>query len=393
MPLESLSQGNLIATASTLPCESQQNKPNGDLCRLMGYLAGDGSYLGWGSSVSFISNDRETFSDVEQIIDSHWPGLNRNVLVHPEGYTERNFGSGRKRNPLKAWLEDIGCLGKRDSTKRVPQFVFEAGEVGAREFLAGYLATDGCVKFSKQHPRAEVQFDSTSRALLEDVQILLLKLGIVSTINGGGWNTKSTKPIYRLVPSIVDQNIRKFATIPVRGRKRAKLDAILGRPLKAETGPGLFALPVEVSEWMWERSGGRASGGGWTHQGKRPRRSSAARWAEKYSDTEISTWANSDLLWEGIRSIEPAGEREVFDLSVPGCHNFVANGIVVHNSGDIENDADVLMWIEGGALSRDMDTAVEIHVGKQREGPAGFSIPMVFHPLTQTFEEARVESE
>jgi replicative DNA helicase len=62
-------------------------------------------------------------------------------------------------------------------------------------------------------------------------------------------------------------------------------------------------------------------------------------------------------------------------------------------SGDIENDADVLMWIEGGALSRDMDTAVEIHVGKQREGPAGFSIPMVFHPLTQTFEEARVESE
>ena len=33
----------------------------------------------------------------------------------------------------------------------------------------------------------------------------------------------------------------------------------------------------------------------------------------------------------------------MFDATVPGTHNFVANGIVVHNS--IEQDADVVLFI------------------------------------------------
>jgi hypothetical protein len=46
------------------------------------------------------------------------------------------------------------------------------------------------------------------------------------------------------------------------------------------------------------------------------------------------------------------------------------------------------LWIEGAELSRDQDTPVKLHVGKQREGPAGFSIPMVYRPSSQTFMEA-----
>lgn len=34
-----------------------------------------------------------------------------------------------------------------------------------------------------------------------------------------------------------------------------------------------------------------------------------------------------------VLSIEHAGERDVFDIEVAGLHNFVANGVVVHNSG------------------------------------------------------------
>jgi len=56
-------------------------------------------------------------------------------------------------------------------------------------------------------------------------------------------------------------------------------------------------------------------------------------------------------------------------------------------SGDIENDADVVMWIVAGELVRDQDSCVSLHIGKQREGPSGFGIPMVFRPGTQTFME------
>ncbi|MBI4271333.1 MAG: hypothetical protein HY615_13445, partial [Candidatus Rokubacteria bacterium] len=42
--------------------------------------------------------------------------------------------------------------------------------------------------------------------------------------------------------------------------------------------------------------------------------------------------ADSDLCWDRVAAIEPVGERETFDLSIEGDHNFLANDLVVHNS-------------------------------------------------------------
>jgi len=42
---------------------------------------------------------------------------------------------------------------------------------------------------------------------------------------------------------------------------------------------------------------------------------------------------DGDVRWVKIKSVEPIGVHEVYDLSVPGPCNFVANGIVVHNTG------------------------------------------------------------
>ncbi|MBW7884807.1 MAG: DNA polymerase III subunit alpha [Caldilineaceae bacterium] len=40
----------------------------------------------------------------------------------------------------------------------------------------------------------------------------------------------------------------------------------------------------------------------------------------------------SDVYWDEIVSIEYVGEKQTYDLEVPGTHNFVANDILVHNS-------------------------------------------------------------
>ncbi|GAA1271811.1 hypothetical protein GCM10009665_69940 [Kitasatospora nipponensis] len=42
--------------------------------------------------------------------------------------------------------------------------------------------------------------------------------------------------------------------------------------------------------------------------------------------------ATSDVHWDQVESIVAAGEEQVYDLTVDGTHNFVANDIVVHNS-------------------------------------------------------------
>lgn len=51
------------------------------------------------------------------------------------------------------------------------------------------------------------------------------------------------------------------------------------------------------------------------------------------------------IEFDTIISITPAGEEMVYDLTVPGTHSWVANGIVSHNSGAIEQDADIVSFI------------------------------------------------
>jgi hypothetical protein len=37
-------------------------------------------------------------------------------------------------------------------------------------------------------------------------------------------------------------------------------------------------------------------------------------------------------VWDEIERIEPVGSEEVYDITVPTLHNFVANDFIVHNS-------------------------------------------------------------
>jgi replicative DNA helicase len=106
-------------------------------------------------------------------------------------------------------------------------------------------------------------------------------------------------------------------------------------------------------------------------------RERAARIAQVVHSEALARLAQSDVYWDEIVSIEPDGEEEVFDLTVPGPHNFVANDIIAHNS--IEQDADVVMFVHrpeyyGITVDEDgmpTEGTAEVIIGKQRNGPTG----------------------
>ena len=63
--------------------------------------------------------------------------------------------------------------------------------------------------------------------------------------------------------------------------------------------------------------------------------------------------------------ITDRGEMEVFDATVPGHANFLANDMVVHNS--IEQDADVVMFLYKPDDNNLTD--YKLNISKHRNGP------------------------
>ena len=90
-------------------------------------------------------------------------------------------------------------------------------------------------------------------------------------------------------------------------------------------------------------------------------------------DTELMALATNDVFWDEVIEVIPEGEEVVYDLTVPGTACWLADGIVSHNSGALEQDADVviMLWRDREETPAGAPRLINGSIAKNRNGPTG----------------------
>ncbi len=115
--------------------------------------------------------------------------------------------------------------------------------------------------------------------------------------------------------------------------------------------------------------------------GKTLDRLRAADLAEQLNAGDVLDEATDDILWDRVVEIAPRGREAVYDLVMPGTHNFIANGIACHNSGELEQVADLVLFIYRDDYynpETEKKNLAEIIIAKHRNGPIG-TVELFFH--------------
>lgn len=245
-------------------------------------------------------------------------------------------------------------------------------------------ATAGCIHVGKKSGLPRVCYNSNSPGLASDVAALLLRLGIVARIQRA--DQAPCRPSFHAHVSGSAAQRRFLECVGAFGpriEQALQLQRMLAAP---SAGTTVDRLPVEDFDPVERRisaqglsPGGRAairdtSQGGSAHVRFAPSGTLVLESAELLEDAELRARAASDLFWDRVVSVVDEGEEEVYDLTVPGPASWLADGIVSHNSGAIEQDADLVMFIYREEVYRPTEEnrgMARLLIEKQRNGPTG----------------------
>src|SRR5271170_285357 len=262
-PLEELTVGDRLAVPRSVPEPVDTKRMAESEVILLAHMIGDGSCVKK-QPIRYASVDEANLAAVTvsaayfgvTAVRDDYPAARVTTLRLPAPY---RLTHGR-RNPIAAWLDELGLFGLRSYEKFVPQAVFALPTDQVALFLRHLWATDGSVSWDAKFGGARIYYASTSRQLVDDIMQLLLRLGVFSRV------APVRKPGYRdcwhLYIDRAENQTRFLQSVGVHGMRGEQAREVLCKLATRVGRPGGDTIPKEV----WSKIGEALSVKGLSHR-------------------------------------------------------------------------------------------------------------------------------
>jgi uncharacterized protein len=245
------------------------------------------------------------------------------------------------KNFLRSWLIELKIYDKDSYSKFIPEIIFKLPKPKIALFLNRFFSCDGTIYFDSNTASWRVSVSSVSSKLISQLQHLLLRFEIISVLREKT-NKLNEKEFHSFELELKGLNVEKFLLeIGFFGVKELKQKQAIQFISGIERNPNTDTIPKQVWDYYRPKN--------WAQIGRTmnyaypkalresikyaPSRQKLLQIAKADENNLIQKLAESDIYWDEIKEVkELIGDFEVFDLSVPVNHNFIANDLIVHNS-------------------------------------------------------------
>jgi len=340
IPLSDLKLGDWVALPSKRDCVATHKVESHELIVLAGLIT-EGNTC-HPSSLYFFNQDEFYVDDfvkaakkfgkshiTKQYYKDKW------VICINSGHS----GSYKKYVPtnLLQWARKNDLCWKKAPQKFLPDWVFQLSSKQIMLLLGRMWEGDGCVD------RSNTYYATSSLKLAEQVQELLLRIGFVSVLNkkffnyrgmrkigyivkvgGYNWRERFAKSIGKYMCSKkCDQSFLYKYSIFCNERDMLPYNLVM---------PYLLEIRKSYGRYCLDKCG-------LTHRillkdknKKSFLRKTIEIIAKTFKHVELLKIVNSNIFWTQVKSIKKCGKDKTYDICIKNNHNYIANGILVHNS-------------------------------------------------------------
>ncbi|MDD5163968.1 MAG: LAGLIDADG family homing endonuclease, partial [Candidatus ainarchaeum sp.] len=302
---------------------------------LAGLIAGDGHMSSakddkWGVNITFANKDIELINKCKAIIENKF-GLKTQQYFHKE---KKYYTVQCSSKILSEILEFFGITrGNKTRTFDLSNNLFQMNEDIIAAYLRGIFDAEGSVSKEKN----TIAFIVYNKKVIKKIFYALLRLGIHANINKNCEEKRLTitkkEDIYKFYSKIgfsSETKNRILIEILANKKTNAQTDTIQGvnptiKEYLHELKKPLTCLPIASYSALYCKNISRNS--------LKQVLQSVGIQGEK--GKLLNDIAEADVSWLEVTEIkfEKNSEEFVYDLEIENYHNFVAGGLICHNSG------------------------------------------------------------